>query len=103
MLLCLTGCGKSKFDITTDTISIKVGQKYDIKDYLKYSNDDLEGIIVNVVENNIDISKPGNYTTKIEVEADGYEKATKTINVEVEEFSSEQELCDYANEIIEKK
>lgn len=90
----------NSFSIETEEISIYIGQKFDINDYLKYSSKSLQNIKATIVDGEIDILKSGTYNVNVEAVSESKRKNKKEIKVIVKDFANAQEVCDYANNII---
>lgn len=99
----ITGCGSSQktFEIKTEKISIYAGQKLDLQNYLEYSDNFLENLKTKIISGDVDNTTSGTYKITIEASANDRKTTSKEIIVEVKDFESEDELCDYANKIIE--
>lgn len=93
---------KNEFEILTNEVYLYVAQKFDIADYLEYSDNTLKYSKVEIIEGKIDILNSGTYPIKVEVMAQSGAKVKKDINVIVSDFEYLQEVNDYANDIISK-
>lgn len=101
--LNITGCGTEQIEITTEEITIYAGEKIDLTNKIKYANESLEDYKVEIISGDFSTKDEGTYNITIEATAQNAEKATKDIKVIIKEFEENEEVCDFANELIAEK
>lgn len=102
LFISLSGCKllEKSFEVKTEKISIYTGQNFKIDDFLEYSDNLLENTNVKIISGDVDVATAGIYNVIVEVTADNRKNATKEIEIEVKNFESEDEVSEYANNII---